>query len=227
MGQKINPIGFRLGVTNTWDSIWFAPKKQYIDNLHADLKIRKIIKERFQKGGVVKVKVERYTDRINVAIHTAKPGVIIGKKGESIEALKAYLKKNIDPNIHISIVEVKKTETVAENIAENVAMQLEQRMPFRRVMKQAIRSAMRGGVKGIKIMISGRLNGADMARTEQYKEGRVPLHTLKAKIDYTHREALTTYGKIGVKVWVYNGDQTFKKESEEEEDKYEVKRRAN
>lgn len=225
MGQKVNPIGFRLGVTHTWDSVWYADKRDYAKNLHEDIMIRRYMLREFHKGGVVKIKIERYSERINVNIYTAKPGVVIGAKGANIERVKARLKKMVAKPIYISIVEVKKTETVAQNIAENIAMQLEQRMPFRRVIKQAIRSANRGGLPGIKIMISGRLNGADMARMEQYKEGRVPLHTLKAKIEYATREAMTTYGKIGVKVWTYNGDKTPVSEKQEE-DRYAVKRRT-
>lgn len=224
MGQKVNPLGLRLGVARTWDSIWYA-QEEYIANLHEDLMIRETLKRRFKRAGIVKVIIERFPEKINVNIHTVRPGVVIGQKGANIEALKKDLKKKVEKPVNISIIEVKKPETIAKVVADSIAQQLEQRMPFRRVMKQALRGAMRGGVEGVKIMVSGRLNGADMARTEQYKDGRVPLHTLRAKIEFGFSEAQTTYGIIGVKVWTYLGD-VKPGLDKEEEDQYAVKRRT-
>lgn len=223
MGQKVNPVGLRVGITRSWDSVWYSAE-DYKANLHEDFKIRKMINKRFKRAGIVKMIVERFPEKINVNIHTVRPGVVIGPRGANIEALKSELKKHVSKPLNISIIEVKKPETIAKVIADGIAQQLEQRMPFRRVMKQALRGAMRGGVEGVKIMVSGRLNGADMARTEQYKEGRIPLHTLRAKVEYALSEAKTTYGIIGVKVWVYHGDHMPSSEKEEE-DKYAVKRR--
>jgi len=225
MGQKVNPIGLRLGITRTWDSIWFA-KEDYRKNLHEDIKIRRFLEKKFHNSALVRVVIERFPEKINVNLHTAKPGVVIGAKGANIEAVKAELKKFSDKPINVNIVEVKKPEVVAQAIAETIATQIEQRLPFRRVMKAELRRAMRGGVEGIKIAISGRLNGADMARVESYKDGRVPLHTLRAKIDFGFKEARTTYGQIGVKVWTYSGDH-LPTGKQEEEDKYAVKRRTN
>ncbi len=224
MGQKVNPIGLRLGIIRTWDSIWFS-KEDYKKNLHEDIKIRRFLTKKLKNGGVVKIGIERFPEKINVNIHTSKPGVVIGQKGNNIETIKTSLKEMTDKPISLNIIEVKKPEIVAQAIAETVATQLEQRMPFRRVMKQELRRAMRGGVEGVKIQISGRLNGADMARVEKYMEGRIPLHTLRAKIDYGFKEASTTYGQIGVKVWTYTGDY-FPAREESEEDKYAVKRRT-
>jgi small subunit ribosomal protein S3 len=225
MGQKVNPIGLRLGITRTWDSIWFA-KEDYRKNLHEDIKIRRFLEKKFHNSALVRVVIERFPEKINVNLHTAKPGVVIGAKGANIEAVKAELKKFSDKPINVNIVEVKKPEVVAQAIAETIATQIEQRLPFRRVMKAELRRAMRGGVEGIKIAISGRLNGADMARVESYKDGRIPLHTLRAKIDFGFKEARTTYGQIGVKVWTYSGDH-LPTGKQEEEDKYAVKRRTN
>jgi len=205
MGQKVNPIGLRLGINRTWDSIWFSSEK-YRDFLHEDIKIKEMLKKRYKKAGIVRINVHRYPEKINVVIETVRPGMVIGPKGAAIEEVKATLKKMVSAPINLSIVEIKKPETVAKTIADSVAQQLEQRMPFRRAMKQALRGAMRGGVEGVKIAVSGRLNGADMSRREQYKEGRIPLHTLRGRIDFALSEAQTTYGIIGVKVWVYNGD---------------------
>lgn len=224
MGQKVNPIGLRLGISATWDSVWYADA-DYKECLHEDILIRKLVNGRFKRAGIVKIVVERFPERINVNIHTVRPGVIIGQKGVNIEALKATLKKEVTKAISVSIVEVKKPETVAQVIADTIAQQLESRMPFRRVMKQALRGAMRGGVIGVKIKVSGRLNGAEMARSEHYKDGRVPLHTLRAKVEYAIAAAQTTYGKIGVKVWTYHGDLMPGKDTEEE-DQYLVKRRT-
>lgn len=205
MGQKVNPIGLRLGINRTWDSIWFASEK-YRAFLHEDIKIKEMLKKRYKKAGIVRINVHRYPEKINVIIETVRPGMVIGPKGATIEEVKAQLKGMVSAPINLSIVEIKKPETVAKIIADSIAQQLEQRMPFRRAMKQALRGAMRGGVEGVKIAVSGRLNGADMSRCEQYKEGRIPLHTLRGRIDFALSEAKTTYGIIGVKVWVYNGD---------------------
>lgn len=205
MGQKVNPVGLRLGITRTWDSIWYSNEK-YRAFLHEDLKIKGMLKARYKKAGIVRINVHRYPEKINVIIETVRPGMVIGPKGATIEEVKSNLKKMVSAPINLSIVEIKKPETVGKTIADSIAQQLEQRMPFRRAMKQALRGAMRGGVEGVKIAVSGRLNGADMSRREQYKEGRIPLHTLRGKIDYATSEAKTTYGIIGVKVWVYTGD---------------------
>ena len=223
MGQKVNPIGIRIGITRGWDSVWFA-KEGYAKNLHEDIKIRKYLNKKFHKAALVRIVIERFPDKVNINLHTAKPGIVIGQKGQNIENVKKELKSFSDKPINLTIIEVKKPEIVAQAIAESIATQIEARMPFRRVMKSELRRAMRGGVEGIKITIAGRLNGADMARTENYKEGRIPLHTLRGKIDLGFKEADTTYGKIGVKVWTYTGD--FFPKTEEEEDKYAVKRRT-
>lgn len=225
MGQKVNPIGLRIGITRNWDSVWYS-KQDYIKNLHEDIKIRRFLLKKFKNASVVKIVIERFPEKINVNLHTAKPGMVIGQKGQNIEAVKQELKKMADKPIGMNIIEVKKPEIIAQAIAEAVALQIEQRMPFRRVMKAELRRAMRGGVEGVKIQISGRLNGADMARTEKYMEGRVPLHTLRAKIDFGFKEALTTFGQIGVKVWTYTGDYFPTKEESNDEDKYAVKRRT-
>jgi len=224
MGQKVNPTGLRIGITRNWDSIWFS-KQEYIKNLHEDIKIRRFLQKKFKSASVVKVVIERFPEKVNINLHTSKPGMVIGQKGQNIEAVKQELKKMSEKPVSMNIIEVKKPEVVAQAIAETVALQIEQRMPFRRVMKAELRRAMRGGVEGVKIQIAGRLNGADMARTEKYMEGRVPLHTLRAKIDFGFKEALTTYGQIGVKVWTYTGDY-FPAKEESEEDKYAVKRRT-
>jgi len=224
MGQKVNPVGLRVGITRSWDSVWYA-KEDYKKNLHEDIMIRRQVHKRFKRAGIVKIVVERFPEKINVNIHTVKPGVVIGQKGVSIEALKNELKKKVVKPLSISIVEVKKPETVAQVVADTIAQQLEQRMPFRRVMKQALRGAMRGGVEGVKIYVGGRLNGADMARTEQYKDGRVPLHTLRARVEFAQGEAKTQFGMIGVKVWTYHGDLLPGLEKEEE-DQYAVRRRT-
>ena len=224
MGQKVNPLGIRLGITRTWDSVWYA-NEDYSKNLHEDIMIRKIISNRYKRAGIVRIIIERFPEKINVNIHTVRPGYVIGPRGANIEGVKKELKKKVAKPLHISIIEIKKPETVAQVIADGIGQQLEQRMPFRRVMKQSLRGAMRGGIEGIKIMVSGRLNGAEMARTEQYKDGRVPLHTLRAKIEYGFSKSETTYGIIGIKVWVYHGDMLPGTENEEE-DKYAVRRRT-
>ena len=225
MGQKVNPIGLRLGITRTWDSVWYDDKKAYAKNLHEDLEIKKYISKNKKNAGIGRVTVERFPDRVNVNIHAARPGVLIGKKGVDIEALKGELQKIATKNVYINIIEVKKPEKTSKLIAEQIANQIEGRFPYRRSVKQSITNAMRSGALGIKIVVSGRLNNAEMARTEVYKEGRIPLHTLRADIDFGFAEALTTFGLIGVKVWVYNGN-VLSNAQENEEDKYTVKRKT-
>ncbi|WP_131538674.1 30S ribosomal protein S3 [Pedobacter nototheniae] len=205
MGQKANPIGNRLGIIKGWDSNWFGGNN-YSDKLVEDEKIRKYLSARIAKGGVSKVVIERTLKRITVTIHTARPGIVIGKAGAEVDKIKEELKKLTKKEIQINIFEIKRPELDAQLVAEGVAKQLEARISFRRAMKSSIASTMRMGAEGIKIMTSGRLGGAEMARTEQYKEGRVPLHTFRADIDYALAEALTTYGKIGVKVWICKGE---------------------
>ncbi|SEQ57686.1 30S ribosomal protein S3 [Piscibacillus halophilus] len=205
MGQKINPKGLRIGVIRDWESKWYA-EKEYADLLHEDIEVREYIEERLKDSAVSSVEIERAANRINISIHTAKPGMVIGKGGSEVEALRTKLSNLTGKRVHINIVEVKKPELDATLVAENIARQLENRVSFRRVQKQAIQRAMRAGAKGIKTQVSGRLGGADIARAEQYNEGTVPLHTLRADIDYGTAEADTTYGKLGVKVWIYRGE---------------------
>jgi len=226
MGQKVNPIGFRIGVNKTWDSIWYDDKKGYKKSIHEDLVIQKHIVKNHKEVGIARIVIERLADKINVNIHAARPGLLIGKKGDKIEKLKVELQGLASKKVFVNIVEVKKTEKNAQLISESVTNQLESRLPYRRAVKQAIAGALRGGAEGIKIEISGRLNGAEMARTETYKEGRIPLHTLRADIDYGFSEALTTYGLTGVKVWVYNGIVLSNKKETADEDKYTVKRKT-
>ncbi|MGI6091789.1 MAG: 30S ribosomal protein S3 [Veillonellaceae bacterium] len=205
MGQKVNPHGLRLGIIKTWDAKWYADK-DYAANLHEDLKLRKYIKAKLFTSGISKVEIERAANRVKINIHTAKPGMVIGRGGSGIEALKAGLKKLSDKHIDINIVEVKQAELDATLVAENIASQLERRIAFRRAMKQSVSRTMRMGAKGIKVMVGGRLGGAEIARSESYREGSIPLHTLRADIDYGTAEAHTTYGRIGVKVWIYKGE---------------------
>ena len=226
MGQKVNPIGLRLNVNRTWDSIWYANKQNYAKVLHEDIRIRKVIRDRYGKAGIVKIGIERFPEKVHIKLHSVKPGMVIGQKGKNIEALKAELNKFVSKSLEVKIIEVNKPDGSAHALAENVAIQLEERAPFRRAMKQALRSAIRSGALGVRVIVSGRLNGADMARSQQYLEGMVPLHTLRSIIDYGFAEADTTYGKIGVKVWIYNGDYLGNKQGPESEDsKYIVKRR--
>ncbi|ABS35676.1 30S ribosomal protein S3 [Clostridium botulinum] len=207
MGQKVHPHGLRVGVIKEWDAKWYADKKNFADNLVEDHKIRNFVKKNSYAAGVSRIEIERAAKRIKLNIYTAKPGMIIGKGGQGIESLKNKLQKIVsNKNILINIVEVKRPEADAQLIAENIAQQLEKRIAFRRAMKQSIQRAMRSGVKGIKTACSGRLAGAEIARTEHYNEGTIPLQTLRADIDYGFAEADTTYGKIGVKVWVYKGE---------------------
>lgn len=226
MGQKVNPIGLRLGINKTWDSIWYEDKKGYAKNVHEDLSIQKFITKSHKDVGIARIGIERLADKINVNIHAARPGLLIGKKGDKIEKLKVDLQKIASKKIFVNIVEVKKTEKNSQLVAEQITSQLESRFPYRRAVKQAIAGALRGGAEGIKIEISGRLNGAEMARTETYKEGRIPLHTLRADIEFGFSEALTTYGLTGVKVWVYNGIVLANKKETADEDKYTVKRKT-
>lgn len=226
MGQKVNPIGLRLGINKSWDSIWYEDKKGYALNVHEDIRIQKFIMKSHKDVGISKIGIERLADKINVNIHAARPGLLIGKKGDKIEKLKADLQTIATKKVFVNIVEVKKTEKNSQLVAEQITNQLESRFPYRRAVKQAIAGALRGGAEGIKIEISGRLNGAEMARTETYKEGRIPLHTLRADIDYGFSEALTTYGLTGVKVWVYNGIVLSNKKEAADEDKYTVKRKT-
>ncbi len=202
MGQKVHPIGFRLGYIKEWNSRWYA-KRGYAALFHEDLKLRKYIKEKLYHAGIARVEIERAAKQVRINIHTARPGIIIGKKGAEIDKLKQDLQKVIKKNIYLNIREIRKAEMDAQLVAENVALQLERRVAFRRAMKKSVASALRFGAKGIKIQCAGRLGGAEMSRTEWYREGRVPLHTLRADIDYGFAEALTTYGVIGVKVWVF------------------------
>ena len=205
MGQKVNPIGFRLGIIKTWDSRWYA-KADYAKLLHEDLKLRAFLKKRLYNSGVSKIEIERAANKAKINIFTARPGLIIGKKGSEVETLKKELAKLTDKEIFLNIQEVRKPELDAQLVAENVALQLERRIAFRRAMKKSVTSALKFGAKGIRITCSGRLGGAEMSRTEWYREGRVPLHTLRADIDYGVAEAKTTYGIIGVKVLIFKGE---------------------
>ena len=207
MGQKVNPHGLRVGVIKGWNAKWYANKKNFADNLIEDNKVRKFVKKELFSAGISKIEIERAAKRVKLNIYTAKPGVIIGKGGAGIEALKGKLTQYIsNKNVLINIVEVKSAECDAQLMAENIAAQLEKRISFRRAMKQTMQRAMKHGIKGVKTACSGRLGGAEIARTEQYHEGTIPLQTLRADINYGFAEADTTYGKIGVKVWVYNGE---------------------
>lgn len=205
MGQKVNPISFRLSVIKTWDSRWYA-KADYAKLLHEDLKLRAFLKKRLYNSGVSKIEIERAANKAKINIFTARPGLIIGKKGSEVETLKKDLAKLTDTEIYLNIQEVRKPELDAQLVAENVAMQLERRIAFRRAMKKSVTSSLKFGAKGIRITCSGRLGGAEMSRTEWYREGRVPLHTLRADIDYGFAEAKTTYGIIGVKVLIFKGE---------------------
>src|SRR5579872_333346 len=206
MGQKVNPIGLRLGINRTWDSRWFARKDDYARLLHDDIRMRKVLKERLNQAGVSRIIIERPHKQCRVTIYAARPGVIIGKKGADIDKLRKDIAAMTDGDVSLNIVEVRKPETDAQLVAENIAQQLERRVAFRRAMKRAQQSAIRLGAKGIRVSVSGRLGGAEIARMEGYKEGRVPLHTLRADMDYGFAEAHTTYGIIGVKVWVFKGE---------------------
>ena len=226
MGQKVHPIGIRLGISKDWNSRWYADSKNYSDFLVSDIEIREELNKKLSHASVSKINIERVANGIRVTVHTARPGVVIGKKGEDIEVLKASLMKKTGLPVNINIEEVKKPELDAKLVAESIAQQLEKRIQFRRAMKRAVGNAMRLGAQGIKVAIAGRLNGADIARTEWYREGRVPLHTFRADIDYSTFEADTTYGKLGVKVWIFHGEK-LEKISMLKEDKTQPKVKKN
>jgi len=212
LGQKVCPVGLRLGITKTWDSKWFAEKRKYTDLLHEDLQIRKLIKDEFYQAAISKIELERAaSERVRIIINSARPGMIIGRKGQEIEALRRRLGEMTGKDIYLDIREVKRPEVDAQLVAENTALQLIRRVAYRRAMKRVIASALRLGALGIKVMVSGRLGGAEIARKEWYREGRVPLTTLRADIDYGFAEAKTTYGIIGIKVWIFKGEVLEKK----------------
>lgn len=213
MGQKVNPIGLRLNIVRTWESIWYAGK-DYSKNFLQDQEIRKYLKKRLYHAGISRIKIARTGDKIRIKLHTARPGIVIGKKGAEIEALKQDLDKKTGKACHVDIHEVRRPEVDAQLVAENVALQLERRIAFRRAMKKTVNVALKFGAKGIKIACSGRLGGAEMSRREWYREGRVPLHTLRADVDYGVAEAMTTYGIIGVKVWIFKGEVLSEEEME-------------
>ncbi len=205
MGQKVNPIGLRLGIIKTWDSKWYADK-DYAKYVYEDFKVRKFLKKKLYHAGISKIEIERFAKQIRIRVFASRPGIIIGKKGSEIAVLKKDLEKMLSSDVLVDIKEVRRAETDAQLVAENIALQLERRIAFRRAMKRSVTTAMRFGAKGIKIICSGRLGGAEMARTEWYKEGRIPLHTLRADIDYGFIEAKTTYGTIGIKVFIFKGE---------------------
>jgi len=206
MGQKVHPYGFRLGFNRTWHSRWFATR-EYQSYLHEDIKLRRELKRRLSHAGVSEVDIERFATKLKVNIQTSRPGIIIGKRGAEVDKLRDELQRRTKAEVHINIIEIQRPETDAQLVAESIALQLERRVAFRRAMKKGIESAFRFGAQGIKIRCAGRLNGAEIARAEWYQEGRLPLHTLKADIDFGFAEANTTYGKIGVKTWIYRGEQ--------------------
>ena len=205
MGQKTQPVGFRLGVNRTWDSRWFGGKS-YGELLHQDIQLRKFLFEKLKAAAVSKIVIERPAGRARISIYAGRPGLVIGKKGQDIETLKIKLSQKINAEVNLNIIEIRKPELDAKLVADGIAQQLERRVAFRRAMKRAVQSAIRLGAEGVRINCAGRLGGAEIARTEWYREGRVPLHTLRADVDYAEAEALTTYGIIGVKVWIYKGD---------------------
>lgn len=218
MGQKVNPNGLRLGINKDWQSRWFATK-DYAKFLYEDIRIRKVLEEQLANAGISKIEIERTADEIKVDLFTSKPGVVIGKRGTNINDIRLMVQKEVSKNIQLNIIEVKKPEIIAKLVAEAIASQLVGRVSFRKAMKKSISLALKAGAKGIRIQCAGRLGGAEMARTEWYREGRVPLHTLRADIDYGFAEANTTFGKIGVKVWVYLGDVLLDKAEIEEKRK--------
>ncbi len=206
MGQKVHPIGIRLGIVKDWTSKWYADSSDYADNLYADLKVREFLKKKLSQASVSRIQIERPAKNARITIHTARPGIVIGKKGEDVEVLRREVSAMMGVPVHINIEEIRKPELDAQLVAESVAQQIERRIMFRRAMKRAVQNTMRLGAQGIKIKVGGRLNGAEIARSEWYHEGRVPLHTLRADIDYGFAEGLTTYGIIGVKVWIFKGE---------------------
>lgn len=217
MGQKVHPTGIRLGVTKDWSSLWYSDSKNFADTLLGDIKVRNYLRKKLPSAAVSKIKIERPARTAKITIHTARPGEVIGKKGEAIEQLRGELSKIIGVPVNINIEEVRKPELEARLVAESIAQQLERRVMFRRAMKRAVTTAMKLGAKGIKVCVAGRLGGAEIARTEWYREGRVPLHTFRADIDYGVAEAKTTYGIIGVKVWIFKGEVLGQEETEREE----------
>ncbi|MBI3570558.1 MAG: 30S ribosomal protein S3 [Gammaproteobacteria bacterium] len=217
MGQKVNPIGFRMGVSRDWTAKWYAGTKTYTQNLISDIALRDYLKQRLKNAAVSTIVIERPAQSINITVHTARPGIVIGKKGEDIEKLRQELTKLAGRPVQLAVEEVRQPELDAQLVAENIAQQLEKRIMFRRAMKRAVTNAMRLRALGIKVMVAGRLNGSEIARTEWYREGRVPLHTLRADIDYGFSEAHTTYGKIGVKIWIFKGE-VFDKDAPKMED---------
>ena len=206
MGQKVSPVGLRIGINRSWEANWYANKKDFSKYLENDLKIRKFLEKKLKDAGVSSIEIERNTKRCEVIIHTSKPGVIIGKGGEEIKKLKREISKLVSEDVQISIVDIKKPDLDATLVANSIAAQIENRASFRMAQKKAIRNVMKAGAKGVKTLVSGRLNGADIARSERYSEGTIPLHTLRANVDYAVSEADTTFGKIGVKVWIYKGE---------------------
>ena len=226
MGQKVHPTGFRLGISSDWTSKWYAEGRDYAKFLNSDLEIRKYLKDKLSQASVSRIQIERPARAAFVVIHTARPGIVIGKKGEDVEALRKEIARRMDLNINnvkINIEEIRKPEIDAQLVSESVAQQLERRIMFRRAMKRAVSNAMRLGALGVKINVAGRLNGAEIARTEWYREGRVPLHTLRAEIDYGTAEAATTYGIIGIKTWIFKGE-VFDLESKNKEESSDAKR---
>jgi small subunit ribosomal protein S3 len=214
MGQKVHPVGIRLGIVRDWASKWYADSKNFADYLYTDMKVREFLKEKLKQASVSRIEITRPARNARITIHSARPGMVIGKKGEDIERLRIEVSKRMGVPAHISIEEIRKPELDAQLVAESVAQQLERRIMFRRAMKRAVTNAMRLGAQGVKINVAGRLNGAEIARSEWYREGRVPLHTLRADIDYGFAEAKTTYGVIGVKVWIFKGEVLGAQEAE-------------
>ena len=206
MGRKVHPIGFRLKVNKTWEGRWFAEGENYVNNLHQDFKLREIVRNQSTRAGVSRIEIERFPGKVKIIVHTAKPGILIGRKGENVKKLRKELESIIGKNIDLEIKEIKSPDLDAFLVAQNIADQLERRISYQRAMKRAVQQTMRQGGKGIRVEVSGRLSGAEMARTVNTREGRVPRQTLRADIDYSQVEALTTYGRIGVKVWIYKGD---------------------
>jgi len=225
MGQKVHPIGIRLGISKPWNARWYAEKRDFSDQLIKDIKVRKFLRKELANASVSKIDIERPAKNARITIHTARPGIVIGKKGEDIERLKQAVSKMMGVPTHVNVAEIRKPELDADLIAQGIASQLERRIMFRRAMKRAVSSAMRLGALGIKVSIAGRLNGAEIARTEWYREGRVPLHTFRADVDYAMGKAYTTYGVLGIKVWVYKGDVFDLHAAVEQEQKKGKKRR--
>jgi small subunit ribosomal protein S3 len=216
MGRKVHPIGFRLGITRTWDSRWFAEGQNYRDQLHEDLAVRKVVLKSAPPGSISRVEIERFPSNLHITVHTAKPGIVIGRKGANVKELRQKLQEMTGTKIKLDIAEIENPDLDARLVAENIASQLERRISHRRAMQRAVQQAMRSGAQGIKVMCSGRLSGVEMARREWMREGRVPAQTLRADIDFARSEALTTYGRIGVKVWVYRGDVLGEREEQAE-----------